>query len=215
MSQADPLPDDALPATEPGDRVALFGGSFNPPHISHALVAHSILLACEVDQLWVLPCADHPFGKGLAPFEDRMELCRLAFQHLAPRVRVVGLEALLPEPNFTVRTLRAIHAARPGLALKWVIGTDIVDELHLWREPEALPELCEMIIVPREGYARRGVLEFPIPGISSTEVRARVARDEDISGLVGREVVAHIEARGLYRAEPASSAEPDGGAHKS
>ena len=200
----------AVPALGPREvgKVALFGGSFNPPHLSHAMVAMSILAATDIDELWVLPCADHPFGKGLAPFEDRVEMCCTSFAAIAG-VHVVRIEAEQTQPNYTVQTLRAIKAARPDLELSWVVGSDIVPELHLWRDPAALATLCEMLLVPREGTSLEEdakvdglvlnkVLEMPIAAISSTEIRARIARGDDVSGLVHREVAAMVSARGLY-----------------
>ena len=63
-------------------RVALFGGSFNPPHYGHVLAAHYALMRYGVDEVWVLPVLDHPYDKDLAPFEQRLDWCRRAFEHL-------------------------------------------------------------------------------------------------------------------------------------
>lgn len=189
-----------LPYVAPHARVALLGGSFNPPHIAHALLAHAVLLSEPVDVVWVLPCADHPFGKALAPLEDREAMCQMAFMHLGDRVSVVPVEQALPQPSYTVQTLRALREARPDVAYSWVVGSDILDELPRWREPEELQRLCSFIVVPRAGFRQEGRLQLTLPEVASRDIRARLARGEDVRGFVPREVADHIEARGLYRA---------------
>jgi nicotinate-nucleotide adenylyltransferase len=189
-----------LPDVDEGARVALLGGSFNPPHIAHALLAHAALAASDADVVWVSPCASHPFGKDLAAISDRVEMCTLAFRHLGDAVRVVPIEERLPAPSYTVQTLRAVRAARPDLQLRWIAGGDILSELHLWREHEALRDLCEMFIVPRAGHEADGAvgLDFALPEVSSTSIRARLARSETPSGALDGEVLAYIRQHGLY-----------------
>jgi nicotinate-nucleotide adenylyltransferase len=189
-----------LPPLPENKRVALLGGSFNPPHLAHALLALCALSADDVGAVWVLPCADHPFGKSLAPLAHRVAMCRLAFAPLGERVQVVDVESRLPTPSFTVQTLRALRAARPAIEPKWIIGSDILPELHLWRESETLETLCELFVVPRAGYddAGRGRLGFALPEISSTDVRARLAGGGDVSGLLDRGVAAYVAEHELY-----------------
>jgi nicotinate-nucleotide adenylyltransferase len=189
--------DGVLPPLPPSGRVGLLGGSFNPPHLAHALLAHAVLGHGAVDAVWVLPCADHPFGKPLAPFEERLAMCRLAFRHLAEAM-VLDVEQRLPTPSFTVQTLRALRAAAPALKPSWIVGSDILDELHKWREHETLETLCDLLVIPRSGYRREGALGFDLPEVSSTDIRHRLAVGADVSGLLDRAVGQHIAAQGLY-----------------
>ena len=103
-------------------RVAIFGGSFNPPHLAHQMAALYVLETAAIDELWIVPAFQHPFGKVLAPFAHRLEMCELAAAALGPRVKVsaVGRVALAeggwnqaytwlntpvsPPPCFTWRT---------------------------------------------------------------------------------------------------------------
>ena len=84
--------------------VAVYGGSFNPPHLGHSLVAAYVLSAFDIERLLVIPTAAHPFDKQLAPFSDRMNMCKLAMRHLH-RIEVSDIEAELGEqyidPVFT------------------------------------------------------------------------------------------------------------------
>lgn len=184
-------------------RVGLLGGSFNPPHIGHLLMAVAVYATEEIDHLWVIPTADHAFGKKLAPFADRARMCHLAFRHLAGGAAVLDLEARLPRPpgspSYTVDTLRALHAIRPGIKPVWIAGSDIVAELPRWKEPEEVQRLCRMVIVPRRGYPTDGLrLQIDLPLLSSTEIRDLIAEGRDVSGMVDYEVLRFVEARALY-----------------
>src|SRR5688572_24594823 len=102
-------------------RVGLFGGSFNPPHVAHALVALYVLETQPVDELWFVPVYAHAFGKDLAPYEHRVAMCKLVAQALGPRVKVSRAEEeLANKPGFTVsRTLDLIdHLARPDTSFR-------------------------------------------------------------------------------------------------
>lgn len=184
-------------------RVGILGGSFNPPHIGHLLLAAAVYASEEIDHLWVLPCADHAFGKVLAPFSDRVRMCHLAFRHLAGGAAVLDLENRLPRPpgspSYTVDTLRALHALRPGIKPRWIAGSDIVADLPRWKDPDEVARLCTMIFVPRKGHPPAGTLQVELPEVSSTEVRDRLADGRSVAGLVDREVIAFIERRELYR----------------
>jgi nicotinate-nucleotide adenylyltransferase len=185
-------------------RIGVLGGSFNPPHIAHVLMAVAVYATEDIDHLWVIPTADHAFGKKLAPFEHRVRMCHLAFRHLAGGAAVLDLESRLPRepgtPTYSVDTLRALHAVRPGIRPVWIAGSDIVAELAQWREPEEVQRLCRMVIVPRAGYPGGARLQIDLPLLSSTDVRAHLAAGHDVSGMVDRAVLAYIEERGLYAA---------------
>ena len=184
-------------------RIGILGGSFNPPHLGHLMIAVAVYATEEIDHLWVMPCADHPFGKKLAPFDDRVRMCHLAFRHLAGGAAVLDLEKRLPrEPNtasFTVDTLRALHAIRPGIKPVWIAGSDIIAELPKWKEPEEVQRLARMVIVPRKGHAGGARLGIDLPLLSSTDVRALIAAGKEVGGVLDREVVSYIEKRDLYR----------------
>jgi nicotinate-nucleotide adenylyltransferase len=193
-----------LPPLRGMGRVGLLGGSFNPPHLGHLLMVMAVLATEEIDQLWIVPCADHAFGKHLLPFDDRVRMCHLAFRHLGGGAVILDVERRLPAPNYTVQLLRALHAARPGIRPVWIAGSDILADLHKWREPEALPSLCRMVIVPRRGYDGGTRLQIDLPLLSSTDVRERMMAGEDVSGMVDREVIAYLERRGLFQPTPSA-----------
>ncbi len=115
--------------------VAVFGGSFNPPHVGHALVTAWVLWTGQADAVWLVPCADHPLGKlGLAPFSARVRWCGELASGVGSAARVETIEDELPRPSFTIDTLRALSAAHPEHAFRLVVGADILQETHLWKD---------------------------------------------------------------------------------
>lgn len=186
--------------TEPSETIALFGGSFNPPHIAHAMVCLAVLDTEPVDRVLIVPTYDHAFDKQLVPFDDRMEMCRLAMASLGDRVEVSAIERDLGGESRTWRTLERLRAERPGASWRLVIGSDILAETHLWQRWDEVTAIAPPIVISRTGRepaAAAGALVMP--DISSTEIRARLSRGEPAVPLVSRAVMDYIARRGLYR----------------
>jgi nicotinate-nucleotide adenylyltransferase len=187
--------------------VALLGGSFNPPHVAHLMSAYWVLATEPVAELWLLPAYRHPFGKELASFEDRVRMCELAAVALRG-VRVSTVEAELaddPLVGKTVRTLEHLSEKHPDLRFAWVVGTDVLGETERWYRWERVQELARVITVGREAHlpdpgAGAPAARVWLPDVSSTEIRARLERGEDVSSLVPRAVLAYVRQRGLYGA---------------
>lgn len=190
-----------------GGTVAIFGGSFNPPHVAHQLAALVVLETEPVSALWMVPTWRHAFGKSLAPFDDRLAMCQLAARALGPRVQVSDIERELgqaaagagaaPRPSRTFDTLEALRARHPDLGFRLVVGQDILAERDAWHRWDDVCRLAPLIVLGRAGTPDAGPLA--LPDISSTEVRARVARGESALPLVPRTVMDYIAQRGLYR----------------
>jgi len=135
-----------------------------------------------------------------------MKMCGLAFDRL-DAVRVLDIEEHLPTPSYTVQTLSALHAVRPGIQPTLIIGSDIVPELPRWREPEKLPELSRLTVVPRQGAPEieppqdmdikiyRG---FRLPKVSSTAIKKALRNGERVDGLLDRRVLEYIREHRLY-----------------
>ncbi len=183
-------------------RTAFFGGSFNPPHVAHQMVCLHVLETAGVDRVLWVPVGQHPFAKDLAPFEDRFEMCRLAAARFGGAAVVSRVESELPTPSRTLATLRHLVAASPGERFALVIGTDILPERDKWYGWDEIERLCDVLDVGRAGYPAQGV-QVELPRVSSTEIRARLARGEDVSGMVPASVLAYIRAHGLYGASRA------------
>jgi nicotinate-nucleotide adenylyltransferase len=180
-------------------RVAVFGGSFNPPHVAHVLACALVGSVEDVDRILVVPTFKHPFAKPLAPFEDRVAMCELAMAWM-PRVEVSRLEEELGGESRTLRTLENLALAHPDWKLRLVIGADILAEAPRWFGFDAIAKLAPPIVLERAGFDSPGGGPALLPEVSSTKVRAAIARGawHDLERLLPRRVLDHVRARGLY-----------------
>jgi len=182
-------------------KTALFGGSFNPPHAAHQLVALYVLETCDIDELWLVPTYAHPFHKTLVPYDHRVAMCELAAAPLGPRVRVSRAEEELAErPGFvTSRTFDLVEMLRaqdPAREFHLVVGADILQETAKWHRWDDLVALAPPIVVGRPGSPWTGVV---MPDISATRVRELLAaHDPSVGSLVPRSVLRYIAGHGLY-----------------
>ncbi len=193
-------------------RVALFGGSFNPPHVAHQLVALYVLETQPVDELWFVPVWDHVFGKHLAPFPDRVAMCTLACAALGSRAKVDrGEEELANLPGFqgsrTLDLIEHLRATRPGLEPRLLIGTDILGDTAKWHRWDAVVAAAPLIVVGRPGHALpdgSAATGLTMPDVSSTQIRAalhdRSSPDAALlPSLLPASVLEYIDNRNLYR----------------
>jgi len=187
-------------------RVALFGGSFNPPHAAHQLVALYVLETQPIDELWFVPTYAHPFGKPLADYDHRIAMCELAAAALGRRASASRAEAdLAARPGFvTSHTLDLVeHVIAQGHAPRLVIGSDILGEAASWHRWDDLVARAPLIVVGRGGHALpQGSIATPVtmPELSATHIRDLLARGaSDVSGLVPREVLRYIAQHHLYQ----------------
>jgi nicotinate-nucleotide adenylyltransferase len=191
-------------------RVALFGGSFNPPHVGHLLTAVAVKAVGLVDEVWMLPAKHHPFDKPLAPFHQRLRMCKTLIGDLSPDAfQVKDYEGHNPT-GYSVDLLEWLQVnARPA-EYSLVIGTDLVGELPKWHKPERLFELANLIVVGRSGYSKRWLKKdlpegtrmlhhVAMPMVSSSEVRMKIGQGKDVSDLVPPKVIRLIQELGLYR----------------
>lgn len=189
-------------------RVALFGGSFNPPHAAHQLVALYVLETQPVDELWIAPTYVHPLEKKLASYEHRARMCQLMAAPLGPRAVASSIEEeLARRPGFRAsRTLDLVTElvdAR-GLEVRLVVGTDILAETGKWYRWDELVAKAPLIVIGREGAAPPPgsiVTGVQMPAISSTRIRGAFASGDPASAqnLVPRSVYSYIVQHNLYQ----------------
>lgn len=179
-------------------RVAVYGGSFNPPHVGHAMVASWLLWTDRADAVWLVPVYRHAFegrhGKQLAPFLERMAWCRAFAADVGPAVAVCGIEAELPTPSYTIDTLGHLAAAHPEHSFRLVVGADVLEQRHAWKGWDRIEREFDPVVVGRQGYpAPRDRPSVDFPGVSSSDIRARLASGQPIRHLVTRRVAALLE----------------------
>lgn len=188
----------------PARRVALYGGSFDPPHIGHVLAATWVVTREPVDELRVIPVYRHAFGKHSTPFAVRCEMAQAAFAHLAPRVTVSRIEERLGGTSYTIDTVRALLAEAPpgALSLSFVCGTDVYAERERWKEWDTLRSLLRFLVLGRDGAPDpppEVEIRAWLPDVSSTDIRRRVRDGAPWGHLVPEPVRALIQREGLYR----------------
>jgi nicotinate-nucleotide adenylyltransferase len=184
-------------------RIALFGGSFNPPHVAHQLVCTWALATARprLDRLWMVPTFKHPFDKQLVAFPHRVAMCERAAALFGGRVEVSRIEEELgrEEASYTLRTVKALQARHPDVDFVLVIGADLVAERVRWHGWRELETLVPFLVVGRAGVEEVDERGVTLPHVSSTDVRERLARGEPVDALVAADVVDYIRAHGLYR----------------
>ncbi len=189
----------------PGPVVALYGGSFDPPHVAHVLAAAWLLSAAPVDVVWVMPVFRHPFGKPLAPWADRLAMCSQAFGMFAAACLVREDERLLAKhPDSRGRTidlLDHLRAQHPDHRFRLVVGSDAIAERERWHRFDDIARVAPPLVLGRPGYRPEPGYEpaIVLPGVSSTDLRADLVAGRPVAGRLPREVAAWIEAKGLYR----------------
>lgn len=189
--------------TSAAPRVAVFGGSFDPPHVGHVLAVAYAQSVARFDRVLCVPVASHVFGKALAPFADRVAMSELAFADLRG-VEVSSVERALPAPSRTLTTLQALSAEHPSWRLTLLVGADVLGETHRWHAWDEVCRLAPPLILGRRGVEHPGAPPPVLPDVSSTELRALLARRTDVearqrlTALVPSAVLEYVERLGLY-----------------
>jgi nicotinate-nucleotide adenylyltransferase len=186
-------------------RIGVYGGSFDPPHIGHRVLAVDAAEALDLDRLFVVPTGVQPLKTEKtdgASAEHRVAMARLAFAGV-DRVEVDQSEVNRSGLSFTVDTLESYAAAYPGAEIFLLIGRDSYQSLDKWKNPERIRELSRLAILER-GDGPDGKEEDAVTvatrriDISSSEIRERVRLGKPIAGFVPDAVLKYIESNNLY-----------------
>lgn len=200
------------------EKVGILGGTFDPVHLGHLLMAQTVREACQLDRVLLMPCHTPPHKAcgTQASAADRLAMVRLAVAG-DPALDVCTLEIDRGGVSYAVDTLRAFRSSHPASEPHFVMGMDSLRELHLWHRVRELLDLCSFIVVERPGVDRplaAADLALPAPwserlltqvvrgrlcDISSREIRGRIASGRPIRYLVPPAVEQFILERGLYR----------------
>ncbi len=179
-------------------RIAIFGGSFNPPHVGHQALCLMLLETCEVDEVWLVPTYRHYFGKQLAAFHQRVALCERLVAPLGTRAKISEVERELPDSQGRMLdTLAALRERHSEHEFRLVIGADILLETDRWHAWDEVVAMAPPIVFKRHGY-EGGELPAP-PDVSSTAIRSSLVRGESAVPLIPIAVQAHISEHKLYR----------------
>ncbi len=190
--------------------VGLFGGSFNPPHVAHLVVAEVVRDQFGLDEVWWIPNATPPHKPNdeLAAVQHRLAMTERTVEG-NPAFRVCGVEVERDGVSYTVETLRVLQDQHPDTDFALILGSDSLDHFADWHRPDEIAERVPFIV-----YKRPGAIESvadprfvndvryaaaPVMEISGTEVRARRRAGRSIRYLVPEAVRAYIDTHDLYR----------------
>ena len=187
-------------------RLGIYGGTFDPVHLGHLLLARDALEKLKLDAVLFVPCGQSPL-KALRPRANDRQ--RVAMLHLAlksnPHFWLTRCEVDRPAPSYSYETALEIREAFPHAELFWLIGADQLAKVDQWYRPDDLRRLVTFVLLPRGGSAPKklpkDVLSLPQPrqvDISATEIRHRVKSRLPIDHLVPAPIAAYVKRHGLY-----------------
>ena len=199
-------------------RIGLFGGTFDPPHFGHLVLAEWARVRLRLDRVVFVPAGTPPHKRGrrLTDAALRLALTRLAVRG-NPAFTVSGFEARRAGPSFTVDTLRHFHARQPGARFYLLMGADSLADFPSWHEPVEIARLATLIVAARPVQPAPGVrvrshplfparacgrvvlLDNPLVAISSSALRARARGGRSLRYLVPDAVAAYVARHGMYR----------------
>ena len=192
-----------------GDNIGIFGGSFNPVHIGHMMLAQYIAEFAGLDKVLLMLSPHNPLkeNSSLAPDNDRMQMLSIATSGGYSRVEPSDIELHLPRPSYTAMTLRELKSRYPATTFHLIIGADNWLSFDRWREPDFILANAKIIIYPRPGYdidpvslpAGVRLMEgVPTTEISSSFIRRAIAGGHDMNYFMPHNVYKYIIEKGLY-----------------
>ena len=184
-------------------RIGVYGGTFDPVHLAHLILAEQCREQARLDQVWFIPAArpPHKQDRPVTPFHQRLEMLQLAIAG-QPAFRVDELEMERPGISYTADTLLTLKQRHPAHDFHFIIGSDCLPDLTHWHQPERIVGLADLIIVNRQGWPiwpaeqlcsalglpaqtqiRQDVVETPTVAISSSNLRQRAASGLGAAGV--------------------------------
>jgi len=199
-----------------GMKVAILGGSFDPPHKGHVVIANRLLKLNQFDQVWLMPCYQHPFSKALSSPRMRLEMTKLLERK---KIKVSDFEIRKKTISYTIDTLRSLSKKYPRDNFCWIIGTDQVDDFTKWKEWKKIINDFRLIIVPRTSSRKakkelenivkqimvpKNIISinkkiFPPIYISSTAIRKKIKEKNSLANFMPKKVVKYIMQHKLYQ----------------
>ena len=200
-------------------RIGIFGGTFDPVHLGHLILAEQAREQGRLDEVWFVPAPRPPQkdGRAITRFDVRVEMLELAIAG-HPSFRVDPLEKDRTGPSYTVDTLIELHRRAPEHTYGLMIGGDSLVDLPLWRDPRGIVSRAELLVMARPGSPppdeaelhralsltgadelRLRVVEAPLIDIASRDIRRRVAEGRSVRYLVPRAIEVFVAERRLYR----------------
>ncbi len=203
-------------------QIALFGGTFDPPHRGHQYIAQQLIKQHKADAVWFVPVKNHPFHRPMSPAEHRLAMLKEVVTELRRElvsfatkknisvddiIRIETYELHHSSISYSYDTLEALSVQYPEHTFSWVIGSDNLESFHKWHKFQEILKKFSVLVYPRKNFSPQPLytgmqfLEgFPEVTISATEVRQKVADEQDVKTDVLPKVAEYIQTHQLYKA---------------
>ena len=195
-------------------RLGIYGGTFDPIHYGHLLLAERCREQLQLDEVWFIPAGTppHKLGRVTTPARARADMIEFAVSGF-PEFKVSRIEMERGGPSYTVQTLEQLRTADPSRELFLLMGADSIAEFATWKDPARILELSQVVGVNRAGdvpnllslhalLEQTGrsvqIIDMPAMGVSASEIRSRVARGQSIRFLTPRPVEMYVRQHKLY-----------------
>lgn len=185
-------------------RIGILGGSFDPPHLGHILVARQVKEIMKLDEVWLMPYFVHSWGKTISPAVDRFKMAKFIDE---TGVKVSDAEILRKGKSYTIDTIRILKK-KYSHKFYWIIGSDLLIDYKKWKKHEQLIHEIEFIVVPRPGYDLPPKLPknfIPVLSskyisltLSSSLIRGRIKKKLSVEELVPKPILEYIKKHNLY-----------------
>ncbi len=190
-------------------KIGIFGGTFDPPHLGHLIVAQEVQDKLKLERIFFIPASLPPHKKKVktsAAFH-RLRMVQLATQD-NPNFKVLDLELKREGDSYTVDTLKALLKRYAQVQFFLILGLDNLNHIHSWKKPEEILKLSQVVFITRPGVtldktskwlSRSRLLEVKVIDISSSDIRMRVKEGKSIKYLVPDKVLKYIGSHNLYK----------------
>lgn len=197
-------------------KIGILGGSFNPPHTGHLILSLQVKKILSLDEIWLMPCFQHPFHKNLAPVEHRLKMTKLLAQD---NIKVSNYEINQNKQSYTIDTLRALTQKFCQHTFYWIMGSDQLQNIREYKDWQELTQKYNIIIFPREPMLpniekkvkeQLGSKTIPsnitvlkskkliLTNASSSGIRQKIKNKQPITHLVPQKVIKYITKYHLY-----------------
>jgi nicotinate-nucleotide adenylyltransferase len=190
-------------------RIGIFGGSFDPPHLGHLVIAELARRTLKLDVVYLVPAYQppHKAGRHASTARDRLAMTKLSVRG-NPSLRVSDIEIKRRGVSYTVDTVRAFHRRFPAAEIFLIIGSDSLRQFHSWKDPEAILALTSLAVYqrPQRGSQPSGTssikmhwIKGPLMNLASSDIRRRLLQGKAIDEMVRENVLAFIIRKRLYQ----------------
>lgn len=184
-------------------RVGILGGTFDPPHLGHLIIAEEVRCELKLDEIWFMPANEPPHKKqATTSAKDRVNMLQYTIEG-NPYFKINTTELNRPGKSYTIDTIRFLKIQHPDIEFYFIIGGDMVEYLPKWKDIDQLIELVTFVGVKRTGFTIETdypilIVDVPTIDISSTMIRKRLKENKTVTYFLKTTVYTYIKENGFY-----------------